>query len=245
MNKKNIAAVLAAAVLCAGLTGCGEDVIPDMTDEQVRSVGEYIAITMMKYDANHRSRLVDLSRLEAWLEEKPEVPAEPEATMEPSGSGTGPVGDTPVIDPTENENPYTMEEVLALPEGVTLAYSGQKVCDAYPDSGEIGGLVAVASNGKKFLALEYMISNTTGQEQKVDLLSTDTVFRVTVNGTYSKKALYTGLPEDMTTYIDTLPANSSDKVVILVEMAEETAVGIESISLNVKNDARSCTVQLL
>ncbi len=82
MNKRNFAAILIAAVMCAGLAGCGENAIPDMTDEQVKMIGEYVAVTMMKYDANHRSRLVDLPE-----DKKPQPPTEPEATKEPSGMG--------------------------------------------------------------------------------------------------------------------------------------------------------------
>lgn len=240
MNKKSIAAFLAAAVMCAALTGCGENAIPDMTDEQIKSIGEYVAITMMKHDANHRSRLVD----RAQLDKKPYVPSEPAATKEPSGMGA--VDNTPVIDPAVIQNPYTMEEVLALPEGVTVAYSGHKTCDNYPDVVEIGDLSLPASKGNKLLALSFMINNITGQEQKVDLLSSGAKFRVTVNGSYSRNALYAaGVLNNMSTYSGTIPANSGTEVVILVEVSEEMASGIESISLNVKNDTKSYTSQLL
>ncbi len=239
MNKKSIAAVLAAAVLCAGLTGCGKNAIPDMTDEQIKSIGEYVAVTMMKYDANHRSRLVD----RALLDKKPYVPSDPDDAKEPSGTGTD--GDTTVIDSTVAENPYTIEEVLALPDGVTVAYSGQRLCDVYPDTEESGVISLPASKGKKLLVLSFMINNATNQEQKVDLLSSGATFKVTVNGNYSRRALYTGLLEDMATFVGTIPANSGAEAVILVEVTDEMASGIESISLNVKNDTKSYTDQLL
>lgn len=239
MNKKSITALLTAAVLCAGLTGCGENAIPDMTDEQVKSIGEYVAITMMKYDANHRSRLVDRNL----LDKKPYVPSEPAATQVPSGMGT--VDNTPVIDSTVVENPYTMEEVLALPDGVMLVYSGQRLCDTYPNTGEIGSLYVNASAGNRLLVLSFILNNTIGQEQKVDVLSSDAVFRVTVNGSYSRRALVTSLPGDITTYNKTIPANSDTEVVILVEVTDEIASGMESISLNVKNGAKSYTAKIL
>lgn len=240
MNKKSVAAVLAAAVLCAGLTGCGKNAIPDMTDEQVKSIGEYVAITMMKYDANHRSRLVDLPL----LEQNPYVPSEPVATKEPSGMGQ--VDDTTVIDPAGDvENPYTIEEVLALPDGVTLEFSGQRLCDVYPDTGESGGFALNAAAGKKILVLSFIINNTTGQDQKVDLFSSGAVFKVTVNGSYSRRALATGMLDDMATYKGTIPANSDKETVILVEVGADMASAIESISLNVKNDTKVYTSRLL
>lgn len=239
MNKKSIAAFLTAAVLCAGLTGCGENAIPDMTDEQVKLIGEYVAVTMMKYDANHRSRLVDREL----VDKKPYVPSEPDATKEPSGMGAA--DDTPVVDPTVVENPYTMEEVLDLQDGVELVYSGQRLCDVYPDSEESGIVSLSASKGRKILVLSFVINNVTEQEQEVDLFSSGATFRVTVNGIYSRSALRTGMLEDMSTYFGTIPANTGAEVVILVEVSEEMASGIESISLNVKNDTKTYTTQLL
>ena len=238
MNKKSIAAFFTAVVLCAGLTGCGENAIPELTDEQVKSIGEYVAVTMMKYDANHKSRLVD----RAMLDKKPYVPPEPAATKEPSGMG--PVDNTPVIDSAAVENPYTLEEVLALQDGVTLVYSGQRLCDVYTEKGELP-LSLPASTGNKLLVLSFMLSNATGQDQKIDLLSSDATFRVTVNGSYSRYALHTSMLEDMATYVGTVPANSGTEVVIFVEVTDEMASGIESISLNVKNDTKSYTDQLL
>lgn len=244
MNKKSMAAFFAAAVLCTGLTGCGKNAIPDMTDEQIQAIGEYVAVTMMKYDANHRSRLVDSALSD---KKQYEDPSGPEATKEPSGMGA--VDDTPVTDVTEPavpENPYTMEEVLALQDGVTLVYNGQKICDAYPDTGESGIFSLNAAKGKKLLVLSFMINNTTEQEQEIDLLSSGATFRVTVNDTYSRSALRAGvILEDLSTYMGTIPAKSSAEAVILVEVKEEMASEIGSILLNVKNDTKTFTAKLL
>ncbi len=240
MMKKRITAVLTAAVLCAGLTGCGKNLIPDMTDEQVKAMGEYIAITMMKYDANHRSRLVDLSRLE---QKQPSVTPSPEQPEEPSGMGA--VDDTPVVDSTVVENPYTMEDVLALPGGVVAVYSGYRLCDVYPD-GEEGELISLpAAEGKKLLVLSFLLNNTSDQEQQVDLLSSGAGFRITVNETYTRRALSTTFINDMLNFKGAIPAGSSTEVVILVEVSEETASSLSSVSLNVKNDVKTYTIQIL
>lgn len=239
MNKKNIVAVLTAAVLSVGLTGCGKNAIPDMTDEQVKMISEYVAVTMMKYDANHRSRLVDLPQ----EDKKPNVPSEPSATEPPSGMG--PVDDTPVKDPAATENPYTMEEVLGLPDGVTLAYTGHRLCDVYPDAVENGFFSLGAAKGKKLLVLSFTINNASDQEQRIDLLTSGTAFRVAVNEGRSKRALSSGLPEELTTYSGMIPANSGVETVVLLEVDEETASNMQSISLNVKNGEKSYTEQLL
>ena len=49
--------------------GCGSE-IAEMTDEQQTQIGEYAAFAMLRYDAEHRSRLVDYSEVEAADEAK-------------------------------------------------------------------------------------------------------------------------------------------------------------------------------
>ena len=63
MKKKGFALLITICMIF-GLSACGENVIPEMTDEELQAVGEYAAITLMKYDANQRSRLVDIALLE-------------------------------------------------------------------------------------------------------------------------------------------------------------------------------------
>lgn len=238
MFKKKFIAILTAAVFCMGLTGCGKNEIPDMTDEQTKAVGEYVAITMMKYDANHRSRLVDLSKF-------PEKPAAtPAPSPEPSGepSGMGPVDNTPVIDSAGN-NSQSIEEVLGLPEGMRLAYSGQEICDFYQES-EIP-LSLPAAAGNKLLVLKYMLVNTGDQDREIDILSGDASFRITVNGKYARNALKSGLPSDLSTFSGRIQGNSSVEAVLLIEVDEEMASNINSISLKVKNGEKTYTVQIL
>ena len=53
--------IVCGALLCAmmlSMTACGNE-IPDLTEEESQRVGEYAAVTLLKYDANNRSRLVD------------------------------------------------------------------------------------------------------------------------------------------------------------------------------------------
>ena len=61
LSRKIISLAMAGALL---LGGCGSE-IAEMTDEQQAQVGEYAAFAMLRYDAEHRSRLVDYSEVEA------------------------------------------------------------------------------------------------------------------------------------------------------------------------------------
>ena len=74
-NKKRIVCGALLCVMALGMTACGNE-IPDLTEAESQRVGEYAAVTLLKYDANHRSRLVDpeivIAKLEKTRPRKPE-----------------------------------------------------------------------------------------------------------------------------------------------------------------------------
>lgn len=240
MSKKILIA-LAAIMLVLCLAGCGENQIPDLTDEQMQMMGEFTAVTLMRYDANHRSRLVDYSLLLATPE--PETTPEPEPTRKPAGMD--PVDDTPVIGANGQTGANaSLEETLEFPEGVAVAYTGMALYDdAYPE-GE-GDLTIPATEGKKLLVLSFSVSNTTTQDQIFELIKLEPIFRITVNGNYTRRALLTMLENDFATFKGTIPAGESTTTVLVIEIDSEMAGNLTSISLNLKNDSKTCTIQLL
>ena len=226
--------LLPAAFLILALTGCAENQIPDLTADQEKAVGEYVALTLMRYDAGHRSRLMDLSLYQDELTQ----PATPEP-QEPSGMR--PVDDTPV---TDNSGPgagtgqqpaiqYSMEQVIGLPEGIRIVFMGEKFCDYYPDEGELFFSVN-ATPGKKLMVLSFAVSNTSEQDQTLDLLMSDVQYRVTLNGDYTRRTYSTSLENDLTTYMNTIPAGGAAEAVLIIEVSQEMADSVESISLSVK-----------
>ena len=235
---KRIVIALTAVMLVICLAGCGENQIPDLTDEQMQIMGEFTAITLMRYDANHRSRLVDYTL----LLETPAPETTPEPTKEPSGMD--PVDDTPVINANgQTEAGANLAATLEFPEGVAVAYTGQALYDVYPE-GE-GDLTIRASEGKKLFVLSFSVSNTTDQDQTLDLLGMGPIFRITVNGNYTRRALLTMLEDDFATFMGTIPAGESITTVLVIEVDSEMADNITSTSLYLKNDSKTCTIQLL
>lgn len=242
MKKKFFAILLAMAVVL-GMTGCG-NAIPDMTEEQMQAVGEYAAITLMKYDANHRSRLVDLELLVQTEEAvQTEKPVQEPALDQQEGTGMRPTEDTPVIDSGAAEAvPASMEELLNLPEGISISYREMEICDSYPnDSGSYFSLTA--TSGKRLLVLKFDLFNGSGQDQYIDLLSQDPVFKVTANGNYTRRALTTMLMNDLTSYMDTLAAGSNAEAVLVVEVESDTADSLSSLRLDLENDSKTYTIQ--
>lgn len=245
--KKKISLFLAAALLILSLAGCGENQIPYMTDEQMQMLGEFTAITLMKYDANRRSRLVDLSLLEqARASESPALPQTDSASQ-----GMEPVDDVPVVDvsqdpqePQETQEPAGLEQALGLPQGITVLFMGQEAYDSYP--ADEGAFFAVtAAEGKKLLVLDFAVINALEQEQTVDFLTLSPSFRVTVNGEYARRALTTMLENDMSTYAGSVPAMGSVSLVLVIEVDEAMAGSVQSLTLDMKSASGKYSVSLM
>lgn len=239
MSKKYIAAVM-AAMLAFVMTGCGENAIPEMTKEEIQAVGEYAAITLMKYDASKRSRLVDLPEAS-----KPDtdVPKTPVSEQKPSGMG--PVDDTPVVDMSQNneDDSDDLNEALELAQGINVIYRGETVYTRYPMDEEVGFAVS-ASKGKKLLVMNFLVANDTGEEQVVDLKARKITIRMTVNKEFSKWVLPAVLPNDLLTLDETIPAGGSVEAVLLVEIDENLATDIQSISFHLKNGENAYTIHI-
>ncbi len=236
--KRKISMVLTAALLMTGLTGGAENQIKDLSEDEIQAVGEYVALTMMKYDINHRSRLMDLAVLDE-SDSSAEGAEEEQISEEPSGMA--PVDDTPVVNASgkeEQEAPsYSLEEVMGLPEGLEVAFTGQEVYESYPENADYFSLNA--SEGRKLLVLRFSIVNVGEQEQNVDLLNSGAVFHIKVNETFSRRALTTMLMDDMATYVGTVPAGGSVDTVLVIEVDNGMAESISSVGLSVENGEKA------
>lgn len=244
-RRKGFGMLLATAALMIGLTGCAENQIPDMSEEEMKEIGEFVAFTMMKYDAGHRSRLMELPP-EVETEVPEESESEPIETPAPE-TGMDPVDDTPTVDVSgttqTEEASYSAEEVMGLPEGVTFTFVGKELHDSYPEGSDAFSITA--TEGKKLLVLTFSLENTLDQEARIDLLSSGTSFRIAVNEERSKKALSTMWPDDLAFYADTLAAGASAQAVLLIDVDADLAESITAVSLEMRNESKSYTVQLI
>ena len=249
MRKKICTISLAMAVML-GMTACG-NAIPDMSDAQMQAVGEYAAITLMKYDIDNRSRLVDLE-LVAEADAKRQAEAEAEAlrreqeaaAAQEEAGGMRPTEDTPVIgvDGMPEKEPITMEEVLNLPEGVTITYREMLVCDSYPE--EDGSFFSMsASDGNRFIVLKFDLYNGSGQDQAIDILSQGAAFNIVANGNFTRRALTTMLADDITSYKNTVAAGSSVELVAVMEAESSVADNVSSLGLTLRSDTKTHTAQ--
>jgi len=240
-KRKGVAVLSAAAFLMLGTTGCAENQIPNLTEEQTEIIKDYVTATVMKYEAGHKSRLLDIPEQELF----PPVVSTPQPVPSGDPGQQTPPDGTQGSGSAEEIVTYSMEEVLGLPDGVTVTFLGQNFCSQYPDEEEGAGFTLPASEGKKLLVLSFSLNNANGEECMVDLLSSKAIYGVTINGEYVRRALKTMLLDDLSTFKETLPAGESAEAVLIIEVDTAKAETISSIDLNVKNESKAYTIQLL
>ena len=241
--------MVCGALLCAmmlSMTACGNE-IPDLTEEESQRIGEYAAVTLLKYDANNRSRLVDPEVVIAKLEKEAAKETTKASQEEGKAEETGSTGTTEVTMPTAQEEiTASMEDFFGLPEGVSITYEDYMVADSYPEDGVEDDYFALdASMGKKLLVLRFHLTNGSEQEETIDLLNTNSRYIITVNDSIRANALTTMLPNDMSTYEETLEPGQSQGLVLLLEVNEDVAYAVHTIALRLKNASNEYTIQLL
>jgi hypothetical protein len=233
-------ALFTAAAMCLAMTACGENAIPDMTEEEMQTVGEYAAITMMKYDANHRSRLVELPSEEvqvSTVEQTPEVQPETTETVEQQEPAAS-------VEQQQEEAPVTLTEAAGLPEGVSLDYLEYEICDQYPADGSDAYFSVTASEGNSLLVAKFALTNGTSSEAAVDFLSNEGAFKLTVNGDYTRRALTTMLLNDLSTFQGTIAPGESQEAVLVIELEGDGTETISNLSLSLKIDSETYTINL-
>lgn len=244
--KKKIVAVVCMIPLLLG--GCNSE-FPDLTDEQAKVIGEYAAVTLLKYDANNRSRLVDLDQVDeetivegtSEVEKAPEVVMpEPELPKEPEV--TKPVEPEMPDQNTEDENAVSsVEEFLELPEGVRVSYVGYDLSQSYQEE-DNPYFTIEASEGKNLLVTKFELVNDSSEAQEINLLDRRDNYRLTVNESYTRTTLTTLLANDLSTYMGMLEPGVSKEVILLIEV---DVSDIQSLTLSLKNESKTYTIQLL
>lgn len=234
--------ITAAAIF---MTGCGSN-IPDMTEEQNAQIVEYAAGLLLKYDENYHSRLVE-EESEAAPEQETETP-EREPEKEEEAAQQEQQETTPVVDKSQDVGTVShksVEEFYGI-DGVSITYAGYELKDMYPDSPDSDDLFFAmnATSGCKLLVLNFDVANISGGDLNLDMLSLNTKFKVSVNGETPKYALTTMLMDDLSSYVGTIAAGASERLVLVSEIPEDKAASIQTISLNMKNVSEDGTISL-
>lgn len=240
---KRVYTVLCGIAAAVFMTGCGASV-PELTQEETDLISEYAVGVLLKYDKNHRGRLVDTAGYETAEEEVLEQMPEEENDPEQENDSKE---DTQVVDVSEDEEtqqmPSSIEEYYGL-QDLTFQYTGYELDQSYPQTTQESDLFFAmdATEGMQLLVLRFQAVNSSSSDQTLDMLAHGARFRVSVNGEASKGALATMLLNDMQTYKDVIPAGSSVELVSIVEVPQ--SISIDSIELMMRGNEQDAVITL-
>ena len=222
MKKGKIIVVL--AISACMLTGC-IDSMPDMTEEQSELVAEYAADMLLKYSPNYHYRIADeeeVASAEAEMEtsqeeETMQEESQPSQDLSQTGSGeTVSVGaETSVEDGAE----YDLAAFFGMDQ-FSIMYASCEVTDAYPNAESGVGFSVTAPQGYNLLVLHFDVENLGEEAAQCDLFDQISKVSVNVNDAGYVQALSTLLTNDLTTYMEDIPAGEVADAVVVVPVEQ-------------------------
>lgn len=247
MKKGKIIGIL--AISACMLTGC-IDHMPDMTEEQSELVAEYAADMLLKYSPNYQYRIADEEQLaeaqseeESMQEESTGEEQSQQAQEENTGSSTDGNSSVETQTGVEDGSEYDLASFFGL-DAFTIQYQSCELTDSYPKADTGSGFSVTAPQGHNLLILHFDIENISEDTQECDLFDQVGKVRVNVNDAGYKQALSTLLTNDLTTYMEEIPAGETRDVIVAVAVDETDLDEISSVIMRVSTENDTVNISL-
>lgn len=222
MKKGKIIGVL--AISACMLTGC-IDSMPDMTEEQSELVAEYAADMLLKYSPNYHYRIADEEEV-ASAETEMETSQEEETTQEESQpsqdlsqTGSGETVSVGAETSVEDGSEYDLAAFFGMDQ-FSIMYASCEITDAYPNAESGVGFSVTAPQGYNLLVLHFDVENLGEEAAQCDLFDQISKVTVNVNDAGYVQALGTLLTNDLTTYMEDIPAGEVADAVVVVPVEQ-------------------------
>lgn len=222
MKKGKIIGVL--AISACMLTGC-IDSMPDMTEEQSELVAEYAADMLLKYSPNYHYRIADeeeVASAEAEMEtsqEEETMQEESQPSQDLSQTGSGENVSVGAETSVEDGSEYDLATFFGM-EQFSIRYASCEITDAYPKAESGAGFSVTAPQGYNLLVLHFDVENLGEEAAQCDLFDQINKVRVNVNNAGYVQVLSTLLTNDLTTYMEDIPAGEVADAVVAVPVEQ-------------------------
>lgn len=229
---KKIILLLISVLTMAFLYGCSAYKL-DLTASEHDKIAEYAAYALLGDAADYKNKLlpsdeVDRIMAERELEsqirdeidrlepstDKPQNPTTPQETT--SNKDTGIKETTTKKD--EPEVIKTLDDILQI-ENVSVQYSGYEFCKIFPnDTSEF--VVLKSKADKQFVALSFVLQNTSDQQAECDINSKNIVYRLHLSNGEVYKSMLTLMGSDFGTWNAPLAPQSMSVAFMLFEVPD-------------------------
>lgn len=220
--KKKLSIVF-AVIMMLSFSGCAKVIA--LTENEENLIAQYASYTMIKHSRYNDSLLLskeDLLKAEQREEEYKKKAEEKKQQSETDG------------------DPVTLSDAIGI-KGLEFTYQGHDVLDEYSES-----IVTLGDRaGKKYVFLNFTLSNTSGENKTIDMITAKAKFKATINGS-TVAHLPTLLPSDLATFNKktVISAGAKKNVFIVFEVSDDTAKEIKSLSLSMTKDGNASAVAI-
>ncbi len=249
-KRKLLALAMVSALL---LSGCGT-AFYELTDEEQDFVAHYAAYAVAKHNkyqkdgmnAKSKSALLEneakvqehLNRVQDTLNGQSGA-----STSEPNPGAGNSVQQSQGGAETnaQVQSGVLLKDVLGYGDAVQVSYEGYELNKNYDE----GGYLSIGANsGKTFVIMKFSLKNVSAQNVNVDALAKKITFSMNDGDTIKANALTTMSLVDLATYQGTIPAGQAVTNVLLFEVEDAVAQGINNPQLKVKSGTNISNVKL-
>lgn len=233
MNCKVIRLLAIILIVCNFFVGCAS--VTPLSDEDIERVALYSASVVGKFNRSMNRGFTAVKM----------TPKEEESNAEENGSGATidnpagfPSNPDDVNAPESTGDVNELGDLVAIP-GTAIRYLKTNISE---DFGSDGGFLMSPQPGNSFVAVVFTVSNTTGQDLDCNIQNRSLNFTATLGETTSA-VTRTIMPNDFTTYNDTIPAGESVDLTLLFQFPTGLVSDLSGLSLTcIKDGVRSPVV---
>lgn len=199
----------------------------DYTEEQEDIIANYAANIVLKHDVKYKYYyMTDLDN----ETDTTFVSGLPEEETTAQG-----------VNQTGNENIGTGEKVASiaeafgLPEGIRAEYVDYSVVSSYPSDGS-ENIVVKAVENSNLLVVRFRLTNQTGQDISVNLMSDGKKYKGILNESKKYNAQLTLLMDALNTYEGVISAGEKKELVLVFQTQLDAADDVRTLSISVADD---------
>jgi len=241
-------------ILAFSVGGCGLVPSVELTESEQDVITEYAAGLLLKHDKNYTGVISKTEEEQDDLAIVSEVNSEEEQFNDNIDDGENNYTDPEFSeDITASPQDYSddaeysdisIAEAVGL-EGFDVIYKDYLCSNLYPPEESSDMVFSLESApGMELLVLSFGITNNTPDRKTCDVLNSNAVFRLLINGSERVQAQKTMLLHDFSTCEDDIEGYGVAEAVLVFEIAEGTSATINSIDLVVKNSNENTTHKL-
>lgn len=214
------------------LTGCSSI---SYTPEQEDAIANYAADIVLKHDSKYGEDRI--GEYETTTKPPESVPQQETQPNQGDGGNAGEGNGNTQVDTIATTGDITNAMKI---NGLSAEYVDYDVTDQYP-SGDIANntFVMKALENSKLLVVKFKLTNQTGQDVSINMMSDNRKYKGTVNDSKKYNSQLTLLMDALNTYEGTIANGSSQELVLVFQTQLDSKDDVNSLAISITDASGS------